>query len=97
MQNGSTPITIGRILYAPDTFAACAGYLLIRPELSGKRGLSCYFTFNNFQEQHDGQNPSLVTRAHQILDKTRHIGVFLGIGVQIIISNFCYYDTASGK
>jgi hypothetical protein len=22
---------------------------------------------------------------------------FLGIGVQIIISNFCYYDTTSGK
>jgi hypothetical protein len=55
------------------------------------------FTFNNFQEQHDGQNPSLVTSAHQIMDKTRHIGVFLGKGVQIIISNFCYYDTASVK
>jgi hypothetical protein len=28
---------------------------------------------------------------------TVHFGVFLGIGVQIIISKFCYYDTASGK
>jgi hypothetical protein len=31
---------------------------LIRPELSGKRGLSCYFTAQ-FREQQNRQNPSL--------------------------------------
>ena len=43
----------------------------IRPELSGKRGLSSYFTLIIFWEQHDGQNPTLVTRARQTLNKTR--------------------------
>ena len=28
---------------------------------------------------------------------TFHFGVFFGIGVQKIIFNFCYYDTASVK
>jgi hypothetical protein len=28
---------------------------------------------------------------------TVHCEALLGIGVQIIISNFCYYDTASGN
>jgi len=38
----------------------------------------------------------LVTCVFTFMD-TVHFGLFLGIGVQIIISNFCYSDTASGK
>jgi len=38
---------------------ACAGYWFIRPELSGKKGLSCYFTLIIFWEQQNEQNPSL--------------------------------------
>ena len=45
----------------------------IRPELSGKRGLSCYFTLIIFWEQQNEQNPSLATRARQTLDKTGYI------------------------
>jgi hypothetical protein len=45
--------------------------LFIRSDLSGKRGLSCYFTLIIFWEQQNGQNPSLATRARQTLDKTR--------------------------
>ena len=44
----------------------------IRPELSGKRRLSCYFALIIFREQQNRQNPSLATRARQTLDKTRH-------------------------
>jgi hypothetical protein len=38
---------------------------LIRPELSGKRRLSWYFILIIIRKQHDGQNPSLITRACQ--------------------------------
>ena len=48
---------------------------LIRPDLIGKRELSCYFTLIIFREQQNGQNPSLVTRAHQTLDKTGYISL----------------------
>ncbi len=30
-----------------------------------------------FREQHDGQNPSLATRAHQTLDKTRALATLV--------------------
>jgi hypothetical protein len=44
--------------------------LFIRPDLKGKRKLSFYFTFVISRKHYDGQNPSLVTTAHQTLDKT---------------------------
>src|SRR5258706_6962167 len=53
----------------------CAGYLLIRPDLSDKRGLSCCFTLIISREQHNGQIPSLATIARQTLDKTRHFSL----------------------
>ena len=39
--------------------------------------LSCYFTLIIFREQHEGQTPSLATRAHQTLDKTRDLRLYL--------------------
>jgi hypothetical protein len=37
-----------------------------------KKGLSWYFTLIISREQQNGQNPSMVTRARQTLDKPRH-------------------------
>ena len=53
--------------WTKDSVRTCAGYLAHPP---GKRGLSWYFTLIIIREQHDGQNPSPVTRARQTLDKT---------------------------
>jgi len=48
----------------------CAGYFAIRPELSGKRRLSWYFTLIISREPPDGQNLSLAARVHQTSYKT---------------------------
>jgi hypothetical protein len=53
----------------------CAGYLIIRPDLGDKRGLSCCFTLTISREQQDRQNPSLVGRAHKTLDKTGYFSL----------------------
>ncbi len=52
--------------------SACAGYFAIRPELSGKRRLSWYFTLIISREPPNGQNLSLVSRVYEALDKTSH-------------------------
>jgi hypothetical protein len=44
----------------------------IRPELSGKRGLSWYFILIIIREQHDWQIPFLATRARHPLGKKYH-------------------------
>jgi hypothetical protein len=62
-----------RIIYSID-WAVLATWF-IRPEISGKRRLSWYFTLIISWEQQNGQNPSMVTKARQTLDKTGYISL----------------------